>query len=59
MQNLHDFVGPWMYWPAVVVMITGTITWTLNCVSVTYSEVYKQIQELCRVKNGKTDNLDS
>ena len=48
-MNLQEFLGPWIYWPIVVVVISGTVTWTLNCISVTYSEVGKQIEELRRV----------
>ena len=46
---LYDCIGPWLYWPIVAVFVSGSISWTINCISVTYSEVAKQIEELTRV----------
>ena len=49
-MTLFEFLGPWLYWPMVVVVVSGSVTWTLNCISVTYSEVSKQIAEVARVR---------
>ena len=51
-MNLLEYLGPWIYWPLAIAAISGSVTWTLNCVSVTYSEVGRQIAELARVKSA-------
>jgi hypothetical protein len=52
-MTLYDFIGPWLYWPLVVAIVAGTVTWTSNCISVTWSEGLKQIQEIRRNLNPK------
>ena len=47
---LLSVLGPWIYWPVALVCVSGSITWTVNCISVVYSEVGKQIEELRRTK---------
>lgn len=47
---IREWLTDWLYWPMVVVAISGAATWTLNCVSVTYSEVYAQLKELKRLR---------
>lgn len=48
-MTLFVFLGPWIYWPLAIVAVSGCVTWTLNCISVTYTEVGKQVEELTRV----------
>lgn len=48
-MTLHNLIGPWLYWPIAIVAISGSVTWTINCISVTYSEILKQIAEIKRV----------
>ncbi len=52
---IRQFLTDWLYWPMVVSVIAGSITWTLNCVSVTYTEIYAQIEELKRRKKEHDD----
>lgn len=47
---LLSVLGPWVYWPLAVVCVFGALTWATNCVSVLYSEIGKQIEELRRPK---------
>ena len=48
--SLLDLIGPVPYWLGVVMLIGMTAMFTVNAVSVCYSEIYAQIKELRRVK---------
>lgn len=52
--TLYTILGPWLYWPLVVVAISGAVTWTLNCITVTYTEVWGQVKELKRLAGSKS-----
>ena len=47
--SLIDIIGPVPYWLCVVMLIGMTAMFTVNAVSVCYSEIYAQIKELRRV----------
>jgi len=52
---IREWLTDWLYWPIVAVAVSGAITWVLNCISVTYSEVAAQLRELRRIKNKGTE----
>lgn len=50
---LREFLGEWLYWPVVVGVIGFAATSVLSNVSLCYSEIWDQIKELKRVKDGR------
>ena len=57
-MTLHDYVGPWIYWPIVTVAVSGAVTWVCNSISILYTEIGKQIAEIQRVKNKEVSDGD-
>lgn len=48
-MTLYDFIGPWLYWSLVTVAVSGAATWTINSITILYTELHAQIKELRRV----------
>jgi uncharacterized membrane protein YwaF len=48
--SLLDLIGPVPYWLLVVMLAGACAMWSVNAVSVCYSEIGRQIEELRRVK---------
>lgn len=48
-MTLLTFLGPWLYWPIVVIVVFGTASWSINCITTTYTELRQQVKELRRL----------
>lgn len=50
-MTLLEYVGGWIYWPAVSVVVFGAIATNANFISMVYTELWKQVEELKRIKS--------
>lgn len=50
---LQTFLGGWLYWPIVVLVISFTITVVINNISLWYTELREQRRELRRLAKSR------